>query len=176
MTIYELLKKDHREVKKLLKDAKKIWPKDAQEAWFVFTKIRTELVAHSKAEEEVFYNPLKLLSIDAKTENTALEGAAEHHTVALILKEMTNMDCKEHEWLAKLHVLSELVDHHVSEEESDIFAEAKKTFSREQTHQMAEDMTIKKEFYKKQVEEILTREAQMVFEDSNSINVDQFSG
>lgn len=58
MTIYELLKNDHNEVKRLFKKAIKFLPDQPQKALSIFNTIKTELVSHAKAEENVFYVPL----------------------------------------------------------------------------------------------------------------------
>ena len=115
---FQMLKKDHEEVKGilgLLKDAKESESKKREE---LFRKLREELVPHMKAEEITFYPPL-LAKKEARDD--AMEGMEEHHVSEMVLKELEKMSKGEEQWGAKMSVLKELVEHHIKEEESKIF-------------------------------------------------------
>ena len=75
-----------------------------------------------KAEEIVFYPPLM-----AKKESRedALEGMEEHHVSEMVLKELETTQ-KGELWGAKMSVFSELVEHHIKDEESKVFKSAEK--------------------------------------------------
>ncbi|MFV3409636.1 hemerythrin domain-containing protein [Bdellovibrio bacteriovorus] len=162
MQIYELLKKDHREVKKMFEQAQgALDDGNLFEAEKVFYKMRTELTAHSKSEEEVFYQPLKALARDEKSEELSWEGQEEHHVIALLLNELSRISVNEDAWKAKLTVLSELVDHHVEEEEGEIFKVAKKHFSDAEAEEIAEQMTALKERYKTMIDDALEEDVEI---------------
>ena len=161
-TIYQLLKQDHREVSKLFKQAKKVVKENPDEAKEIFLTIKEELVAHAKAEEEVFYNPLKAKSEQDEAQDVAEEGTQEHHVVALLIKELSQLDCNLPEWEAKLVVLSELVEHHVEEEEGEIFTQARKVFSSLEAKEMAQEMERLKEDKKAQIDSLLNKEAKQL--------------
>jgi hemerythrin superfamily protein len=163
MTIYEVLKRDHRHVEHLFKRIEKaLDKKDFSEVPELFDELKTELTAHSKAEQEVFYQPLKVLSADPEGKDLSWEGEEEHHVIRLLLSELSRVPFHSEEWGAKIKVLCEVVDHHVEEEEEEIFAQARKVFSDEETEQIAEDMELLKAQYKTQIDETLDEDVQLL--------------
>jgi hemerythrin superfamily protein len=120
-TILEHLKKEHGEVTGLLQ--KVLRAKDAEQRAELFEKMKTALVAHSKAEEELFY---PLLEEDSKSKPDALKCYVEHGIVEQMLAELEEMEDKAgEEWTARCSVLKELVQHHAEEEERQIFKDAR---------------------------------------------------
>lgn len=147
---------------KLFEKALDCLPSNPEEAYRHFKVIKDELESHAKAEEEVLFHPLmsRLESYDA--EAVVLEGEQEHHVFALLLKELSQIDCHAPEWGAKLTVLSELVEHHVEEEERDIFPKAKEIFSGFETENMATELVKTKAAMKTQVDSLLSQEAKIL--------------
>lgn len=127
-TVFDVLKREHREIKKLLKTTEKE-PSH-------FTELADELTRHTKAEEKAFYMPLKN---EKSTHQMILEGFEEHHVVELIMKEMKKGQLGSDEWKAKLKVMTENVEHHIEEEEGHMFPEAKKLLDRARSVQMAQE-------------------------------------
>ncbi|UOF01319.1 hemerythrin domain-containing protein [Bdellovibrio reynosensis] len=161
MTIYELLKKDHREVEKLFKQIEECMDEEEfDQAESLFDTLRTELTAHSKAEAEVFYQPLKMVAKNDEGEDLAWEGEQEHHVVALMLNELSRLraEADEEEYKSKIKVLCELVDHHVEEEEGEIFPEAKKVFSNKEAEEIGRNFQELKERYKGMVDAALAED------------------
>lgn len=170
MTIYEFLKKEHKEAGKLLKKAHSTWSKDPKKSKEIFETVKQELIAHTKAEEECFYMPLRERACSGDDDCLALEGKEEHHMIALMLKELSNVECHSAVWLAKLNVLTEMVEHHVKEEESDIFKQAKKHFSTQEATEIYAKMKVLKSSYLKQVEPLMEQEVQLVVQPSLDFN------
>lgn len=163
MDIYELLKKDHSEVKKLIKEIEdQLDEENFDEAQELFQTLKTELVAHSKAEEEVFYHPLKSLVKEKEKEELTWEGEQEHHVIALLINELSRMEPEEEEWKAKLRVLSDLLEHHIEEEEGEFFTKAKKNFSSDEANEIAENMEELKEQYKEIIESALAEDMEIL--------------
>lgn len=163
MEIYEILKNDHVEVKDLFEQIEDfLRNRNFEEAENAFETLRINLTAHSKAEQEVFYQPLKIASEDLEEEvaGEKLIGEAEqeHHIVALLLNELSRMDAEDEDWKMKIAVLKEMVDHHIEHEEGDIFAEAKRCFSPEEAELIAENMQDLKEKYKGMIESALAED------------------
>jgi hemerythrin superfamily protein len=132
--ILATLKKEHDEVKTLLSDLQ-----DAQAAGerrALVQRIKKALVPHTKAEEKVVYDAvLGLRSRDAQTD--AYEGYLEHEWASKTLQRLdsiANASSPEHKAAGK--VLKELVEHHISEEERNIWADVKKNFSDEDRARM----------------------------------------
>ena len=117
--IYEMLKEDHTKVKGLLE--KTIKEKSAKE----FPQIKKELEVHMKGEEEYFYPDLK--KDDAVT---IIEGYYEHSLAKKVIKDIENEKNVNDEWLARVKVLKDLIEHHVKEEEDEIFKLAKKNLNK----------------------------------------------
>ena len=136
MDIYSVLKQDHDDVKKMLKQLGDTSEKAVKTRSKGFAKLKAELSAHSRAEEEVFYAALK---DQDKTRDQVLEGEQEHHMVDVLLEEMSALDVDDEQWTAKLSVLTEQVEHHVEEEEQDLFGKAKGILNDEQAKALAEE-------------------------------------
>ncbi|MGE0096558.1 MAG: hemerythrin domain-containing protein [Alphaproteobacteria bacterium] len=115
-----LLKKQHAEVDKLFKRFEKA--KDGDKAEIVQTACR-KLTVHAKLEEELFYPALR----DAGVENDLLDEAeVEHEGVKRLVGELETMEPGDELYDAKVTVLAEYVKHHVKEEETEMFPDAKK--------------------------------------------------
>ena len=101
-------------------------------------KIAKALVPHSVAEGKVLYAALASVR-EADTQVDAQEGFVEHDLVAKTLTKLRgirNATSPEHKATAK--VLRELVEHHIKEEESSVWRDARKHFSDEERQQMNE--------------------------------------
>lgn len=116
-----LLKKQHAEVDKLFKRFEKA--KDAGKAEIVQTACRA-LAVHAQLEEELFYPALR----EAGVENDLLDEAeVEHEGVKRLVGELETMQPGDDLYDAKMTVLTEYVKHHVKEEETEMFPDAKKS-------------------------------------------------
>jgi hemerythrin superfamily protein len=119
----DLLKKQHREVKRLFGKLEKTG--NASERRKLLGQIATALEAHTTIEEELFYAAVRDLGTDKAKEMVA-EALEEHHVVKLVLRELPQVDPKDERFEAKMTVLSELVEHHADEEEEEMFKTAQK--------------------------------------------------
>jgi hemerythrin-like domain-containing protein len=120
---FQMLKKDHKEVKGILRQLKETKEKESSKREDLFQKLRKELVPHMKAEESTLYPPLMEKK---KARENALEGIEEHHVSELVLKELEKMPKDEDKWGAKVGVFKELVEHHIKDEERKLFKSAEK--------------------------------------------------
>src|SRR5437868_6665121 len=122
MKATELLKKQHREVKTLFRQAKKA---NAEERREILDQIEEKLTHHMHIEENVFYPAVREIQTK-KTEEMIPEAYEEHHVVKLVLAEFPDLDPEDEQFEAKMTVLDELIQHHVEEEESEMFQAAEK--------------------------------------------------
>ena len=125
--ILHTLKKEHDEVKDLLE--KLADAGTAAQRRNLVLKIKAALVPHSKAEEKVVYNAVIALR-DKNAQMDGHEGYLEHEWAAKTLQRLesiTNAASPEHKAAGK--VLRELIQHHIDEEERNVWADVKKHFS-----------------------------------------------
>lgn len=123
MDAISLLKRQHKDVKGLFKKVEKA--SRASERRQLMDQIVTALEAHAAIEEEMFYPAVRELGTK-KGEEMVDEAFEEHHVVKLVLAELPKVDPDDDRFDAKMTVLSELVEHHVEEEETEMFKLAKK--------------------------------------------------
>lgn len=116
----ELLKGDHRLVESLF--AKFEESSKAAEKKKIMGLIIDELTTHAAVEEKLVY-PI----LDGADHDLAGEAVQEHHVVKFLLRELKNADGITDEIEAKVKVLKEIVEHHVKEEESEMFPKLEST-------------------------------------------------
>jgi hemerythrin-like domain-containing protein len=132
-----MLKEDHDKVKKMLADGESTTERGVKTRTELFARLKEELEIHERIEEEVLYPALKA---HPKARELALEGYEEHHVVDNILAELEQTAPDDEEWGAKFKVAKENLEHHIDEEENEMFPAARKAFSRDELQQMGERM------------------------------------
>jgi len=133
MNAFELLKEDHARVSAIFEKLEPTTERALKTREELFTKLKNELEVHTQIEEQIFYPALKQ---EEETRDITLEGIEEHHVVKTLLKEMEAMPVDSEEWTAKLAVLQENVEHHVEEEEGEMFPKARKVLSKERIEEL----------------------------------------
>jgi hemerythrin superfamily protein len=123
MNATALLKRQHKEVRALFKQIEKT--DDARERRQLLGQVATALEGHTLIEEEMFYPAMKEIE-SKKAEEMVNEAYEEHHVIKLVLRELPEVNPEDERFEAKMTVLSELVEHHVEEEEDEMFKLAKK--------------------------------------------------
>jgi hemerythrin superfamily protein len=140
--ILDTLQAEHDEVQELLE--KLTESGTAREQVALVAKIKKALVPHTKAEEQVVYDPVAALSGE-KPKVDGAEGYTEHALASATLKQLETTPPNTPQFKASAKVLKELIDHHVEEEERNIWALVKENFSDEQRLKMKRDfLAVKK--------------------------------
>jgi hypothetical protein len=142
MDALSLLKEDHDKVKKLLKDLDSTTERGVKTREQLFNKIKQELEIHEAIEEEIFYPALK---DHPKTKELTLEAYEEHHVVDLVMAEIEAIPFDQETWGAKFTVMKENVEHHIEEEEREMFKQAKQVFDGDELSQLGESMAKRKQ-------------------------------
>ena len=142
MDAMTLLKEDHQKVKKMLAELESTTERGVKTREELFTKVKQELVVHEAIEEEIFYPALK---DHPKTREIALEGYEEHHVVDTVMAEMEGIAYDDEQWGAKFTVMKENLEHHIEEEEGEMFKQAKQVFDEDELVQLGEYMEARKE-------------------------------
>jgi hypothetical protein len=138
MDAFELLKRDHKKVSQLFKE---IEPASGQAKLSLFKQLKSELDLHTHVEETIFYPALEKAK---ETRDITLEAYEEHKVVKDLLAELDNADSANAEWIAKLTVLKENVEHHVKEEEGEMFDKADDMLTSEQLESLGAEMEAEK--------------------------------
>ena len=107
----------------------------------LFATIKGELTLHETVEEEIFYPALKA---HPKAKDIVLEGYQEHHVVDLLMGELERMDVSDETWGAKATVMQENIEHHIEEEEGDMFKTARQVFDRRELEDLGLQMVERK--------------------------------
>ena len=141
MDAMSLLKEDHKKVKKMLAQLESTTERGVKTREELFTKVKQELVVHEAIEEEIFYPALK---DHPKTKEIALEGYEEHHVVDLVMGELEELPVDDESWGAKALVMKENVEHHIEEEEGEMFKQAKQVFDEDELAQLGDYMEARK--------------------------------
>jgi hypothetical protein len=139
MNAFELLKKDHENVSALFKQ---IEAASETNKTGLFARLKNELDVHAHIEETIFY---PVLEATAETREITLEAYEEHNVVKDLLAELESYGTPDDEWDAKLTVLKENVEHHVEEEEGEMFDKAADVLSQDQIEQLGDQMAAEKQ-------------------------------
>ncbi len=133
-----LIRNDHREVDALFAKALAGDTPVAQRRT-ITAKITAALTAHAEMEEALFYPALRKAG-GSKERDSVLEAAEEHGVVKDLIAKIEAISGRDETLEAKLTVLKELVQHHVKEEESEIFSEAREKLGNERLKTLGAEM------------------------------------
>jgi len=121
---FALLTADHKRVKSLFKEFESLKDEgdDDQKATLVAT-ICNELTVHAQIEEEIFYPALR----DAIDDEDLMDEAdVEHASAKQLIAQLEQLEVGGDHYDATVTVLGEYIDHHVKEEEGEMFSKARK--------------------------------------------------
>jgi hypothetical protein len=141
MNVFELLKEDHREVSKMMQKLEETTEQAVKTREKLFPELKKELELHAFVEETYFYPGLKDV---AETKEITLEAYEEHRLVKILLDELDDLAKDSEEWGAKFMVLKENVEHHVEEEEGELFKKAQKVLGDEKAEAIGAEIATEK--------------------------------
>lgn len=121
----KLLTEDHNKVKKLFKEFKKLAEKNDEEGKEeLATQICKELTVHAQLEEEIFYPAVRAAIDDDDLMNEAM---VEHGSAKDLIAQIQSMKASDPMYDAVVTVLGEYINHHVEEEQNEMFPKAQKS-------------------------------------------------
>src|SRR5438477_2324163 len=141
MDALSLLKADHTLVKGLLAELSSTTERSVKTRQELYGRIRSELTVHEIIEEEIFYPALKE---HPKARDIVLEGYEEHHVVDMLMGELDATPVDDETWGAKAKVMKENIEHHIEEEEGEMFRDARAVFDRAELEELGERMALRK--------------------------------
>lgn len=133
MNAFTLLKNDHKTVAGLMEKIEKTTERAQKGREELFTQLKTELDIHAEIEEKILY---PVLEKPEETHDIALEAFEEHRIVKQLLSELESEPKDSEEWTAKFTVLKENVEHHVEEEEGEMFKKARRVLSDDEIEEL----------------------------------------
>lgn len=137
-----MLKEDHKTMKSIMEDIDATTERGVKTREELLGKMKTELQLHEMIEEEVFYPALRR---HKKAKEIVLEGYEEHHAVDMLLEELEGVAFGDETWSAKFTVIKENIEHHIEEEEGEMFKKAHQVFDDEELTTLGEQMAALKE-------------------------------
>jgi hemerythrin superfamily protein len=134
MDAITLLKRQHREVSGLFERFHKA--RTGKQKREIFEEIGDSLAIHAAIEEKHFYPSVKKRA----TADLLQEAVEEHLQIKRVIADLLRLDPGDATFAAKVKVLQDDVEHHVEEEESDLFPKVRKLFDTEDLESLAEAM------------------------------------
>ena len=139
------LKADHTKVRKMLRELEATTERAVKTRESLLRDIEQELKIHSKLEEELFYPAFKQAAEKRDDRQMFYEATEEHHVVDMVLPELKFTSPKSEQFGAKAKVLKELVEHHIREEENEMFAKARQLMSSQELLELGEKIEARRE-------------------------------
>lgn len=120
-SVLEMLKDDHKRVKKAFRDFEKLDPHEEPErAAEIVEQTCSELEVHAQLEEEIFYPAVRENISEA---DLVTEAEVEHKSAKQLIADIRNLSPDDEKYAASFTVLGEYVKHHIREEEQEMFAQ-----------------------------------------------------
>lgn len=135
MNAIELLITQHEDVSKLFERI--LESRSADTRRNLFARIADALAVHAAIEEMHFYPAVKA----RRTEEILMEALEEHLAIKRLIADLLLMDVNDESFEAKVQVLKEQVEHHVEEEQSDLFPKVRSLFDADQLEAIGQLMT-----------------------------------
>jgi hemerythrin superfamily protein len=141
MDVFKLLKQDHREVHQLFQKIEDSSDSAIKTREKTYKQLARELTMHASLEERIVYPRLRQLE---KLEETVREGIEEHHVAEQLMEEIAQMPADDEQWMAKVTVLKEMIEHHVEEEEKELFPKAAKALQKDEINELGQTVAEEK--------------------------------
>jgi iron-sulfur cluster repair protein YtfE (RIC family) len=133
-----LLEADHRRFEDLLARGEDTSDEAVKTRTSLLATLTSELNLHELIEEKVLYPALKS---HPEARDIVLEGYQEHHVADVIVRELHDLAKDDERWGAKFKVLKESLEHHIQEEEGQMFPTARAIFGREELQALGARMS-----------------------------------
>jgi hemerythrin-like domain-containing protein len=136
-SILTKLKTEHNELLFLLEDVEKSMTHNQRLDFF--NKAKAAIIPHMQAEDETIYSKLKQEVADYHALDLVTHSNQEHHLLREFIQRLNLMDIDSTEWMSVFIEFEKTAQRHCSEEEKDLFTEAKEDFSREELIEMGNE-------------------------------------
>lgn len=152
MNAIELLKADHEKVKTILTQLSESTDRAIKKRTELLEKLEAEVAVHTQLEEKILYPAFKAAGGKEQAE-MYYEAKEEHRTVdSLVLPDLKKTDPTKPEFAGRVKVVKELLEHHIEEEESEMFPQVEKLIPLNELNELGEKMKTMKSSLKKIVD------------------------
>ena len=134
MEATKLLEQQHEEVKELFGQFEAA--EEDSEKQELFDRIADDFAAHGEIEERIFYPAVYV----GELKDQLREAVEEHLAAKRVVADLLVMEPLDEQFDAKMKVLKELIEHHVEEEEGELFPLVRQNFAREELDALGEQM------------------------------------
>ena len=139
-----LLKADHAAVKKLFAQEQRATKQDDEKKQSIFHQIKDALTVHATIEEEIFYPAVKKARQE-HVKDEVREGYEEHRQIKNLIAQIASITPDDETWDMKIKVLKEDVEHHVKEEEGEMFPDARKFLGERRLIELGAELQARKQ-------------------------------
>lgn len=139
----DILKDDHGTIKNLLAQYEDAQSEAYETKQWIAQQVFRELDLHSQLEEQIFYPAVQSATTETGRD-LVLEGIEEHHVIDVLIEELRDSHPTDESYDAKFKVLRENIEHHIQEEEEEMFPIAKKELG-DRLEQLGDEMWRRKE-------------------------------
>ena len=149
MNAIDLLKEDHKRVKAILGQLSDSTERAVKKRSELLNKLEMEIVIHTRLEEEILYPAFK--KAGGKEQAIMYHEAKEEHRAvdSLVLPDLKATSPSTLEFSGRVKVVKELLEHHIEEEETEMFPQARKLLGKAVLEELGEQMEAMKAAYKK---------------------------
>jgi len=156
MDALSLLKQDHDKAKDVIEEIESTGERAAKRRGELFQGLVDDLTVHERIEEEIFYPALQK---HPNAKDLVLEAYVEHGVVDTLLDEISTIDATDEKWMPTFKVFKENLEHHIEEEEGELFKKTKSAFSTVQLEDLGAQMAALKEQAQQELMEEATKES-----------------
>jgi hemerythrin superfamily protein len=143
MNVLNILRKDHSTVRSLINRYSRAGKSAYEKKLEIFEQIRRELQIHTRAEEEIFYPAIKAIN-GTESRKLFTEALKEHRDVDELLKQISRLKATDKSFDENIDTLFEYVDHHVEQEEGEIFQFVAENYSEEELNDIGKQIEERK--------------------------------
>ncbi|QJP95351.1 MULTISPECIES: hemerythrin domain-containing protein [Pseudomonas] len=149
MNAIDLLKTDHEKVKGILNQLSESTDRALKKRAELLEKLELEITIHTQLEEQILYPAFKEAG-GKEQDEMYYEAKEEHRTVdSLVLPDLKSTDPSTPEFAGRVKVVKELLEHHIEEEETEMFPQAKKLLGNAKLEALGKEMEVMKASLKK---------------------------
>lgn len=137
MDIFNQIKQDHEKTRQLATQIEALSDEQSEERGRLFSKFREAVLLHAHSEEKAFYKPLEKFDETSEEVGHAYE---EHEEAEALLEQIATINADAPEWITLFRKLRQSLEHHMQEEENEMFRRAHKVVDDNDAEAMSEKM------------------------------------